>query len=286
FWGWCREIRRRSFDVYVDLHDTLRSRLWGIFSGVPVRVRYDKRAWPRRLLVWFKKKGPRPDGRVCDWYLESLGKMDVPVRSRRPELRFSEREGLGAAWKERLGDGPIIGIAPGARHATKRWLPERFAAAADELAEKWPMLTGESQTPRVLILGGADEREAAEKVLARLRAPALDTTGRTTVGELLGLVRRCALVLSNDSGVMHAAYAQHVPVVAVFGPTVREFGFFPEPDCSEVLERGGLYCRPCSLHGGEGCPEGHFSCMRDLRAEDAVAAAKRLLQRTRRTSAT
>jgi ADP-heptose:LPS heptosyltransferase len=54
-WGWLAEFRRRPFDVYVDLHDTWRSRVWGAFGKFSRRTRYDKRAWERRRLVWTKR---------------------------------------------------------------------------------------------------------------------------------------------------------------------------------------------------------------------------------------
>jgi heptosyltransferase-2 len=76
---------------------------------------------------------------------------------------------------------------------------------------------------------------------------------------------------------MHMAAGLNVPVVAVFGPTTRHFGFFPFRSAAVVLEKD-LPCRPCSFHGTESCPETHFNCMRSITAEEAVSAAERLLE--------
>jgi heptosyltransferase-2 len=95
--------------------------------------------------------------------------------------------------------------------------------------------------------------------------------------ETAALLERCALLVTNDTGVMHMASGLNVPVVAVFGPTTRHFGFFPFRSRAAVLEND-LPCRPCSFHGTERCPETHFNCMRTITVEEAVSAAERLLK--------
>ncbi|HKI81718.1 MAG TPA: glycosyltransferase family 9 protein, partial [Pseudodesulfovibrio sp.] len=82
--------------------------------------------------------------------------------------------------------------------------------------------------------------------------------------ELAAYLGRLDAYLTNDSGPMHLAWTQEVPLVALFGPTVKALGFFPRGDNATVLENDGLDCRPCGLHGPKKCPEGHFKCMRDL----------------------
>jgi ADP-heptose:LPS heptosyltransferase len=76
---------------------------------------------------------------------------------------------------------------------------------------------------------------------------------------------------------MHIATAVQRNVVAIFGSTVREFGFFPYKGNAVVLERPGLYCRPCSHIGRSECPEDHFRCMREIGTEEVYAAARRML---------
>lgn len=267
FAGWAREIRRRRFDVFLDLHDTLRSRVWGWLSGAARVLRYDKRTWERRRLVRTKRSSPRLEGGVVDRYLEVLSSLGVAVRSRLPRL-FPSGAGIPSSLAARVGKGPFIAVAPGAAHATKRWPPERFAAAADALAE------GMSPVPTVLILGSAGDRAAAGAVASVLKAPSVNLAGETSLPEMLHLLSLCRLVLTNDSGCMHAAAAWGVPTVAVFGPTVKEFGFFPAGPQAAVVQVDGLACRPCHLHGGETCPEGHFRCMKDLSAEAVVRAAR------------
>jgi len=268
-WGWAGAIRRRRFDLYVDLHDTPRSRLWGWLSGSPRRVRLDKQAAARQRLVRTKRPSPALASPVKQRYMDALRPLGIAETAGRPALFVPRAASLSPELARRLGEGPFIGVAPGAAHATKRWPAERFAAAADALAEKLGA--------KIIFLGAPSDEGVAREALGVVRAPAQNFVGRTDVKELVLLIARCRLLLTNDSGAMHAASALGVPTVAVFGPTVEAFGFFPEKDTAAVLERPGLYCRPCTLHGGPRCPEGHFRCMTETSVEEAVRAAERFL---------
>jgi len=149
-------------------------------------------------------------------------------------------------------DARLAGVHPGAAWTTKRWLPERFA----ELCRR---LKAEGATP-VLVGGPGDAALGAE--IARASG-AVDLVGRTDLEELKSLMGRLELFVTNDSGPMHLAAAAGVPVVAIFGATTRELGFFPYGPGHRVVEET-LACRPCGLHGAKECPEGHFLCMRLL----------------------
>jgi heptosyltransferase-2 len=77
------------------------------------------------------------------------------------------------------------------------------------------------------------------------------------------VIARAQALASGDTGAMHMGTALGTPVVALFGPTVRQFGFFPYEAPAVVLERS-LPCRPCSKMGGARCPLGHHRCLRDI----------------------
>ena len=79
---------------------------------------------------------------------------------------------------------------------------------------------------------------------------------------------RCSRLVTNDSGLLHIAEAVGTPVLALFGPTVREFGYFPILARSLVLEKS-LDCRPCSRNGKRPCHRGDLACLQDI-TPDAV----------------
>jgi len=162
------------------------------------------------------------------------------------------------------GPGPWIGLAPGAQFGSaKRWLPERFAAAAQGLA-------GE-EGAGVAVLGGAGERALAARIAPLLDAPGVDLCGRTTLPELVGVLARLRLLISNDSGPMHVAAALGTPVVGVFGPT--DWRETAPVGASHRLVREPVHCSPCLLRE---CPIDH-RCMTRLTAERVADESRALL---------
>ena len=83
-------------------------------------------------------------------------------------------------------------------------------------------------------------------------------------------------MVSGDTGVMHMATGVGTPVVALFGPTVQAFGFFPYLSRAVVLERE-MNCRPCSAMGTERCPLGHHRCLDDILPDQVAAAVRELV---------
>ena len=87
--------------------------------------------------------------------------------------------------------------------------------------------------------------------------------GKLSLCELGAYLARLNAYVSNDSGPMHMAWAQHTPITAIFGPTVRQLGFYPRGEASTVLETA-IDCRPCGLHGAKVCPKKHHRCMSEV----------------------
>jgi heptosyltransferase-2 len=185
-------------------------------------------------------------------------------------LTAESQEAVRAYLHQELPEGlarPLLAVAPGARWATKRWPVERFAAAAQALAQ--------ARQAAVVVLGSAEDRALAQELCQRLSVPVLNSTGKLSLMHTAALLQQCHLLLSNDSGLMHMATALRVPVVAIFGPTVQEFGFYPFKASAQVVS-AALACRPCSTKGSTRCPRGHHQCMRQVTVAHVLAAASKL----------
>jgi heptosyltransferase-2 len=156
---------------------------------------------------------------------------------------------------------PLIALAPGSVWATKRW--PSYDALARELVALLP-------DARVVVLGAAGDAPLAAAigiaVQQRDGPPIVDATGKLTLLGSAALLSRCAVLVTNDSAPLHLASAMNTPTVALFGPTVPAMGFGPLSDRHAVIGRDALPCRPCSAHGGQACPLGHWTCMRDVAA--------------------
>jgi heptosyltransferase-2 len=119
----------------------------------------------------------------------------------------------------------------------------------------------------------------AEEIVGATTGQAVDATGRLTLLASAELIGRAALLVTNDSAPLHLASAMNTPTIAVFGPTVPEFGFGPLADPSTVVGRDSLACRPCDRHGPQKCPLGHWSCMREISPESVAELARSLITR-------
>jgi heptosyltransferase-2 len=158
-------------------------------------------------------------------------------------------------------------LNPGATNSrAKRWLPERFAAVGDALADRFGA--------RIAIVGSAAERETAERVAALMRDPsaAAVLAGRTTIAELVGVLANATALVSNDTGPAHLGAALGVPTVTIFGPTER-FATEPVGRRARSVDHP-VECAPCMLRD---CPIDH-RCMTGVRVEEVLEAVEATLQ--------
>ena len=261
-WRFCRELRRERFDLAVLLQNAFEAAAMALLAGIPRRAGYatDGRGLllTDRVPAVDKKHGLHH----VDYYLAMLRHLGIAGDSRQLCLALSTDEVCRAAGI--LGSGDWVAINPGASYgAAKRWIPERFAAVADALAVEFGM--------RVVLTGGPGEAEIGADIAGAMQAPPLNLIGLTTVRELMAVLARCRLVVTNDSGPMHIAAAFRVAIVAVFGPTDHTTTS-PASDRCRIV-RSPVECAPCMLRE---CPTDH-RCMTGVAAEDVLAAARELL---------
>jgi heptosyltransferase-2 len=262
-----RRLRAMGPTQGLDLHGSVRSAalrllvpcLW---SG------YSKRKFARTALIAAKINLYGRHVPVPERYFEAArtAGLDVEPDGGPPEffLEPAARERIARWLTERGLEGrPFAAVAPGAAHATKRWPIRHWQALIEQLRQ---------QGYGVVAVGGSGDRELA----GELGAGVVNAAGEFTLQETGACLARAAVLVSGDTGVMHMATGVGTRVVALFGPTVELFGFFPYGSRATVLERD-LSCRPCSAMGTERCPLGHHRCLEDLLPDQVAAAVQRLV---------
>jgi heptosyltransferase-2 len=218
---------------------------------------------------WLLTRGiARPRGRVhhVDYYLALVRGLGIEAESVAPRLaaRAPALAQADALLRQHgAADGvPLVGFAPGAAYGhAKRWPPDRVAAVIARLAA--------AGVTAVLVGAGAD-RDTARAIESSLPAGTrlVNLVGRTTLGQLVGVIARCAAFVSNDSGAMHVAAALGVPLTAIFGPTDERVTapMSGQPQGrTEILVRD-VFCRPCLLRE---CPIDH-RCMKRIDVETVL----------------
>lgn len=264
-----RGLKPLAFTDQLDLHGSLRSRAlrWHVGGRW---TRYPAHRVPRAILIHTKRDVYRDRRPVAERYFDAASELDVTpdggsleVFLSRPELEsaqaFLSSRGLGVSRQ-------LIAIAPGAAHFTKRWPPHHWIALVRRLVE-----AGND----VVALGGPDDLGVAETAAAAGGDRAGSAAGAFDLPGSAALLKHARALVSGDTGLMHLATAVETPVVALFGPTVEQFGFVPYHAKATVLQRE-LSCRPCSSHGGPACPLKHHRCMQDLQPVDVLEALRRL----------
>jgi heptosyltransferase-2 len=255
---------RTEFDLAILLPNSFASAFVVWQAGIPERWGYATDG--RGLLLTRRCRVPEAvRGRSQVYYyramLEGLGLATEGP----PDASLRCPEEWSARGAELLGDdGPWIGVNPGAFFGSaKRWLPERFAAVADSVARR--------AGAKVAVVGSQAERPLAEAIAEGMQAPVRVLCGETTLSELVGVLSRLHLLLTNDSGPMHVAAALGIPLVAVFGST--DWRETPPVGETSRIVREAAECAPCLLRE---CPIDHH-CMTRVGTDQVAAEALELV---------
>jgi heptosyltransferase-2 len=266
-WQVLWELRGR-FDLSLALPNSLESALGLWLVGVPYRLGYNTDA--RRPFLNLAISGRRKLAglHTVFYFLGLLSAFGEVAAFTPPLLNLEAGEVLGGA--EALaaaslpGKGPWVGLSPGAAYGpAKRWPPERFAALGGELQR--------DLGARLVLLGGLEERPVADQVKEHLPGPVLDLVGRTDLRQALGVLSRLRLLITNDSGLMHAGAALGIPLVALFGSTDPQ-ATGPFTSRATVLHHP-LDCSPCFKRT---CDLG-YTCLTAISVAEAKQAAVRWL---------
>jgi heptosyltransferase-2 len=270
-WSAARALRGRTFDTAILLQNAFEAAAIAYHAGIPERIGYarDGRGFLLTRAIPVPKPGEIPRHESF-YYLELLHRAGIIAElPQNDSIRLEGAPTARAAGLERfrqLGLGDIvIGVSPGAAYGTaKRWLPERFAESANQVA-------GELGAA-VAIFGSKAERGLCESVAASITRRVKNFAGETSLAEFIDLAAACRVYLTNDSGAMHIASALGVPTVAVFGAT-DDLATGPTGPLAKVV-REPVECSPCLKRE---CPIDH-RCMTRVSAVRVADAALDLLK--------
>ena len=273
-----RALRRFRFDLTIDLTDSKTSRIITGLVNARTRVGYNPTERPLRLLerqpanVFAEPFGFGGQHFLYRYLspLQALGLgLHVTVPSIQP-LPFETAKALALLDRHHLHPNAFIAVHAGASFEGRRWPPERFAAAISEIAVE----TGLD----VVLVGGPDERQIAERIVAETASPVVNLVGTLSLEALLAVLEQARLFLGNESGPMHMAAAAGIPVVGLFGLTPpSQWGPVGVPS---IALRPPM---PCNCVASDRCGQPDFGkayCVWRLEVQPVVDAVRELLSRT------
>ena len=270
-WRAARQLRRMGFDCAILFQNAFEAAAVAFLAGIPERIGYARDG--RTPLLTRSIPVPRPGEIPLHerfYYLELLFRAGILENRRSNDLiRLEGAPAAREAGTKRVlafGMGEnVIGVSPGAAFGSaKRWLPERFAEAANLIARELGAT--------VAVFGSKEERELCASVTAAIEAPARNFAGETSLAEFIEMAAACRVYLTNDSGAMHIASALGVPTVTVFGAT-NDVTTGPTGPLARVV-REVVECSPCLKRE---CPIDH-RCMTRVDAARVAQAALDLLK--------
>ncbi|HTA94893.1 MAG TPA: lipopolysaccharide heptosyltransferase II [Verrucomicrobiae bacterium] len=261
-----RWLREQNFDLVIDLQCLLRSATFAWLARGKFLIGLNEIREGAR--AFYDVVVPRKSfhTHAVDWYLSVLPQLDVPVHKNFDWL--PERSEIAAAMKSKwkIQGTKWIALQPGARWPNKRWLVKNFAELVRLLAGKFP-------AARFAILGSGEDKPLGEIISRAAPERCLNLCGETSLPEMIEWVRLCDLMVTNDTGPMHAAAALGKPIIGLFGPT-EPHRTGPYGQIENVL-RLDLPCSPCLKD------ECHFEkpeeCLRAISPETVLQKAASML---------
>jgi heptosyltransferase-2 len=270
-WNLVRVLRENGFEWVVLFQNAFEAALLTYLAGIPHRLGYARDG--RRFLL--SEPISVPDRKWVPHHVQYFEYLVEPSNESKeqvpPRLHLfaGEEENVwGTLQPQSLKKNDIlIGMNPGSIYGTaKRWLPERFANVADRIIDELTGKVGEGAV-RCVIVGGPGEEVLGEQIAKAMRHAPLILSGKTSLREMMVVVKKCQLFITNDTGPMHVAHAFGVPVVAIFGPT-DSHNTGPFQNMASIV-RNPVSCSPCLLRH---CPIDH-RCMTGISVEEVVNAS-------------
>jgi len=267
-------LRRLKPDMAIVLPNSIRSALIARLGGTPKIYGYGREG--RSILL---SSGPKPHRGPTGilpvpmqaYYLEICRWLNLKIpESTEPRLFFSEQlrtkcDSLLAKWGI-LPHDMVIGLNPGAKFgSSKCWPPHYFASLADMLNARWNC--------KILLLIGPGEAQLGQRIVQLSHTEVINTgPERIDLSLLKPLIKRCQLLVTNDTGPRHYAVAFEVPVVVIMGPTDPRY---TDTNLKKTLVlRQDLDCSPCHA---KVCPRDH-ECMAEIAPHAVLASSEQLMQ--------
>ena len=292
FFGLLKQIRRTKYDLVIDMHGQVRSAFFALVSGARVRIGFD-RPIKRELTISAEHdlknvpnhgwRGAREGSWIAYTHRISIPTLDVHAIDRYlwvgsllgfddepPDLaihlspetihtveRLLEEHGVPAGK-------PLVVLVPGTIWETKHWTIEGFAGVAREFLRQG----------FAVALAGTKRDETRCRQIAAAAAGTINLCGKTTPADLVALIRRAEVAVTNDSGSMHVAASLGKPMVSVFGPTNPvHIGPYQRP---ESVVRVDLPCSPCNYRRLSQCPFDH-ACMKQVTPAIVVERVRKIV---------
>ncbi len=275
-----KEIKKEKFDVIIDLSLGYQYSMFLKFIGVRRRLGFNYRNRGRFLTAKVNIDGFN-DKHVIEYYLDILKLLNIDTTKYKlkPKVYLTKDDTIWANGflrdnnikKEDL----LIGIIPGCGASWgmdaeyRRWNKEKFAKVADYAIGR--------HNAKVVLFGDSKEIRICEDIQRLMKNDVVVACGKTTLGEFIGILSMCKLVITNDGGPLHMAVGLGIKTVSIFGPVDETvYGPYPLDSNHIVISKKEMPCRPCYQKFKYKMCQDRI-CLKNIKTEEVTEAMDRLL---------
>jgi len=241
-----------SFDKIIDAHSVLRSKQMLLLSCKRADSTLKKDTFSRFALIARARFGIRHPDTPVTHLLDRFCKLEQNITPSAPLAHLDNKS----------VDSPIA-IAPGAMWKSKQWPIENFNTVIQQLLNNGKNIR--------LFLGPQEKQWFNNSSLAKITDSKIQVIDNQPLTEVARLLGECSQTITNDSGLLHLSETTNTPVIAIFGPTVEQFGYFPLLENSIALTHD-ISCRPCSRAGRQDCRRQDLACLTAITPASVLAA--------------
>ncbi|MDY6935670.1 MAG: glycosyltransferase family 9 protein [Spirochaetota bacterium] len=282
------KLRDNGYTHILDLHRSLRSLIFRRFIKAVAKQALKKRYIKRLLLINAGINLYNKPYSIINRYFDVARLLDISLEGK-TEIWIDNDKlanalvGISIKLRNNLSQNPditssiiriekgviqrdremIVSIMPFAKWNTKEWGDSKFIELGCRISEK--------KGSRIFVLGGERDKLRSEKIATGIGHKAISLAGKLSLLETAMALSISDCLITNDTGVMHIGGSVSIPVIAIFGSTTEELGFFPYNMEDDVIQIS-LNCRPCSAKGRLACPKEHFRCMNDITVDMVYSA--------------
>ena len=264
------EIREAEYDIVISPHRFLRSALLTYYSESKIRIGFEENSLAFLLTNKVKYIKDRHEIYRNLELVKQIPALEYDEKkvSLKPELYPSpgQKENVRHLL---LHKSNLVSFAPCSKWFTKQLPIEKSAEIVKNLLFKGY---------NVALVGGEADTEYCRELAVMINDDSLmNLCGRLNPLESYEVMSQSKALITVDSAAQHLGAASGIPIVLIYGSTDISFGFYPLTSKYKIAEIDSLECRPCTDHGRDKCPLGHFKCMVDLSAEKIVGLMESLI---------
>ena len=269
-----RTLRRERFDLVFDLRASDRGAFMAFLSSAPIRasIVYHSIPWRNKLFTHLADPPPvdKTDCTAAEQSLRVVREFGVGSQDDVPELWVSEKVHNRVKQlfdEEGINDDRIITLNPFSRWEYKEWGYGKWVEIMDWIWKEYEITA--------IIVGAIEEKEQSEYIVQRCCGRVFNLTGRTTLGELAGVLSKSSFHIGVDSAAPHIAAAVGTPTITIYGPSDwRDWA--PQGETHHVITPD-RDCVPCQQKGCDG--NGISECLQELGVDKVKKAIREFSNR-------